>query len=108
MASLYRTEPVSPIPQSEFCNTALVGLTQLRPGELLTLARDAEELADRIDEPHERHPKHRLSVLDARAVSLRLSCAQLASLRELLQPGRDRAAREVIDGAVGSSTTVVH
>lgn len=80
---------------------------RLRSGELLTLARDAEDLADSIDGPHESHPKHRLPI-DSRSISLRLSCAELAALRELLRPGRERAAREMIDGVAGVTGSIVH
>lgn len=47
VAPLFRSEPVSPIPQPDYLNTALVGSTRLEPEELLALAKSLERLAGR-------------------------------------------------------------
>lgn len=46
-APLYRTVPVSPHPQPDFLNTAVVGRTALAPDALLTLAKALELAAGR-------------------------------------------------------------
>jgi 2-amino-4-hydroxy-6-hydroxymethyldihydropteridine diphosphokinase len=47
VASLYRTAPVSPVPQPDFLNTAALARTALPPVELLALARSLERAAGR-------------------------------------------------------------
>lgn len=47
VASLYRTAPVSPVPQPDFLNTAAVGHTALPPEELLALGKALEHEAGR-------------------------------------------------------------
>lgn len=47
IASLYRTAPVSPIPQPDYLNTAAVGRTLLSPDEILALGKAAEHAAGR-------------------------------------------------------------
>lgn len=47
IAPLYRTQPVSPIPQPAYINTALVGRTRLEPYELLGLLKALEQAAGR-------------------------------------------------------------
>jgi 2-amino-4-hydroxy-6-hydroxymethyldihydropteridine diphosphokinase len=42
VAPLYRTEPVSPIPQPEYLNTVAIGVTAERPEELHRFARALE------------------------------------------------------------------
>lgn len=51
VASLYRSRPVSPIPQPDYLNTAVLGRTSLPPGELLALAKALEHDAGRRDGP---------------------------------------------------------
>jgi len=46
-ASLYRSVPVSPVPQPDYLNTALVARTSLEPGELLAFAKALELAAGR-------------------------------------------------------------
>jgi 2-amino-4-hydroxy-6-hydroxymethyldihydropteridine diphosphokinase len=46
-ASLYRTAPVSPVPQPDFLNTAVLAHTALPPGEILALAKALELAAGR-------------------------------------------------------------
>lgn len=46
-ASLYRTTAVSPIPQPDYLNTAVVASASLEPGELLALAKALELAAGR-------------------------------------------------------------
>jgi 2-amino-4-hydroxy-6-hydroxymethyldihydropteridine diphosphokinase len=48
VASLYRTRPVSPVPQPDFLNTAAVGLTTLPPATVLALALGMEAAAGRL------------------------------------------------------------
>ncbi|HEY4572933.1 MAG TPA: 2-amino-4-hydroxy-6-hydroxymethyldihydropteridine diphosphokinase [Thermoanaerobaculia bacterium] len=47
VASLYRTAPVSPVPQPDFLNTAALARTALSPGALLALAKSLEREAGR-------------------------------------------------------------
>jgi len=47
VAPLYRTTPVSPIPQPDYLNTAAVGTAALPPCELLALAKRLEREAGR-------------------------------------------------------------
>jgi len=47
VASLYRTAPVSPVPQPDFLNTAALAHTTLSPEELLALAKSLEREAGR-------------------------------------------------------------
>lgn len=47
VASLYRTAPVSPVPQPDFLNTAALARTALPPEELLALAKSLEREAGR-------------------------------------------------------------
>ncbi|HEY2291114.1 MAG TPA: 2-amino-4-hydroxy-6-hydroxymethyldihydropteridine diphosphokinase [Thermoanaerobaculia bacterium] len=47
VASLYRTSPVSPVPQPDFLNTAALARTALPPKELLALAQSLEREAGR-------------------------------------------------------------
>lgn len=47
VASLYRTAPVSPVPQPDFLNTAALARTALPPEELLALAKALEREAGR-------------------------------------------------------------
>ena len=47
VASLYRTAAVSPIPQPDYLNTAVLASTFLEPGELLALAKALELAAGR-------------------------------------------------------------
>lgn len=42
VASLYRSRPVSPIPQPDYLNTAVLARAGLPPGELLALAKSLE------------------------------------------------------------------
>ena len=51
VASLYRSRPVSPIPQPDYLNTAVLARTSLPPGELLALAKALERDAGRRDGP---------------------------------------------------------
>jgi 2-amino-4-hydroxy-6-hydroxymethyldihydropteridine diphosphokinase len=51
VAPLYRTRPVSSIPQPDFLNTAAVGATRLAPEELLLFARGLERRAGRVPGP---------------------------------------------------------
>ncbi len=51
VASLYRSRPVSPIPQPDYLNTAVLARTSLAPGELLALAKTLERDAGRRDGP---------------------------------------------------------
>lgn len=46
-ASLYRTVPVSPVPQPDFLNTAVLAHTALPPEEILALAKALELAAGR-------------------------------------------------------------
>lgn len=46
-ASLYRTAAVSPIPQPDYLNTAVLASTSLEPGDLLALAKALELAAGR-------------------------------------------------------------
>jgi 2-amino-4-hydroxy-6-hydroxymethyldihydropteridine diphosphokinase len=47
VASLYRSLPVSPVPQPDFLNTAAVAHTSLAPEEVLALAKALELAAGR-------------------------------------------------------------
>jgi 2-amino-4-hydroxy-6-hydroxymethyldihydropteridine diphosphokinase len=47
VASLYRTAPVSPVPQPDFLNTAALAYTALPPEEILALAKALELAAGR-------------------------------------------------------------
>jgi 2-amino-4-hydroxy-6-hydroxymethyldihydropteridine diphosphokinase len=47
VASLYRTAPLSPIPQPDFLNTAALAHTALSPGEVLALGKALEREAGR-------------------------------------------------------------
>ncbi|HEX5715492.1 MAG TPA: 2-amino-4-hydroxy-6-hydroxymethyldihydropteridine diphosphokinase [Thermoanaerobaculia bacterium] len=47
IASLYRTAAVSPIPQPDYLNTAVLANTSLEPGDLLALAKALELAAGR-------------------------------------------------------------
>lgn len=47
VASLYRSRPISDIPQADFLNTALTGSTDLAAVDLLALANALEALAGR-------------------------------------------------------------
>jgi 2-amino-4-hydroxy-6-hydroxymethyldihydropteridine diphosphokinase len=47
VASLYRTRPVSPLPQPDFLNTAATGTTTLPPAAILRLAKQLEAEAGR-------------------------------------------------------------
>lgn len=47
VASLYRTAPVSPVPQPDFLNTAALAYTDLPPAEILALAKALELAAGR-------------------------------------------------------------
>jgi 2-amino-4-hydroxy-6-hydroxymethyldihydropteridine diphosphokinase len=47
VASLYRSAPISPIPQPDFLNTAVVARTALAPEEVLSLAKALELAAGR-------------------------------------------------------------
>jgi 2-amino-4-hydroxy-6-hydroxymethyldihydropteridine diphosphokinase len=47
IASLYRTAPVSPVPQPDFLNTAALARTALSPAALLALAKSLEREAGR-------------------------------------------------------------
>jgi 2-amino-4-hydroxy-6-hydroxymethyldihydropteridine diphosphokinase len=47
VASLYRTAPVSPIPQPDYLNTALLARSPLEPDELLAVAKLLERAAGR-------------------------------------------------------------
>ena len=51
VAPVFRTEPVSPIPQPDYLNTALVGSTELGPFELLALLKALEGIAGRLPGP---------------------------------------------------------
>ncbi|HEX6900586.1 MAG TPA: 2-amino-4-hydroxy-6-hydroxymethyldihydropteridine diphosphokinase [Thermoanaerobaculia bacterium] len=51
VASLYRSRPVSPIPQPDYLNTAVLARTSLAPGELLVLTQSLEHDAGRRDGP---------------------------------------------------------
>lgn len=44
---LYRTEPLSPVPQPHYLNTVVLGLTQLPPDALLAVAKGLELSAGR-------------------------------------------------------------
>ncbi len=48
VSPLYRTEPVSDIPQPDFYNLAVVGLTRLGPEDLLSLLQSLETAAGRV------------------------------------------------------------
>ena len=50
VASLYRTAPVSPLPQPDYLNTAATGTTIVPPEEILRLAKRLEAAAGR--DPH--------------------------------------------------------
>ena len=47
VASLYRTAAVSPVPQPDYLNTAVLANASLEPGELLALAKALEMAAGR-------------------------------------------------------------
>jgi 2-amino-4-hydroxy-6-hydroxymethyldihydropteridine diphosphokinase len=47
VASLYRSAPVSPIPQPDYLNTAAVGCASLAPEDLLAVAKALELAAGR-------------------------------------------------------------
>jgi 2-amino-4-hydroxy-6-hydroxymethyldihydropteridine diphosphokinase len=47
IASLYRTAAVSPVPQPDYLNTAVLASASLEPGELLALAKALELAAGR-------------------------------------------------------------
>lgn len=47
VASLYRSAPVSPIPQADFLNTAALARTVLAPEEVLAVAKALERAAGR-------------------------------------------------------------
>jgi 2-amino-4-hydroxy-6-hydroxymethyldihydropteridine diphosphokinase len=47
VASLYRSAPVSPVPQPDFLNTAALAHTALAPEEVLALAKALERAAGR-------------------------------------------------------------
>jgi 2-amino-4-hydroxy-6-hydroxymethyldihydropteridine diphosphokinase len=47
VASLYRSLPVSPVPQPDFLNTAALAFTSLAPEEVLALAKALELAAGR-------------------------------------------------------------
>jgi GTP cyclohydrolase-4 len=47
VASLYRSRPVSPVPQPDFLNTAVLARTSLAPEEVLALAKALEWAAGR-------------------------------------------------------------
>lgn len=47
VASLYRTVPISPVPQPDFLNTAALARTALPPREVLALAKALEAAAGR-------------------------------------------------------------
>jgi len=47
VAPLYRTAPVSPLPQPDFLNTAAAGRTTVPPAAALALARELERAAGR-------------------------------------------------------------
>jgi 2-amino-4-hydroxy-6-hydroxymethyldihydropteridine diphosphokinase len=51
VAALYRSRPVSPIPQPDYLNTAVLARTSLAPGELLALTQTLERDAGRRDGP---------------------------------------------------------
>lgn len=51
VAPVFRAEPISPIPQPDYLNTALTGLTHLDPIELLALLKALEEIAGRSPGP---------------------------------------------------------
>ena len=51
VASLYRSRPVSPIPQPDYLNTAVLTHTSLTPGEVLALAKGLERDAGRRPGP---------------------------------------------------------
>jgi len=60
VAPLYRTAPVSPVPQPEYLNTAAAGRTAVPPAEALALARELERAAGRDpDRPPGRGPAER-------------------------------------------------
>ena len=57
MASLYRTTPISPIPQADFLNTAVVGECDLQPEQLLAVCKALEYAAGRrVDARHGPRP----------------------------------------------------
>lgn len=47
VASLYRSAPISPVPQAEFLNTAALAQTPLAPAEVLAVAKALELAAGR-------------------------------------------------------------
>lgn len=47
VASLFRSAPVSPVPQPDFLNTAALARTALRPEEVLAVAKAIERAAGR-------------------------------------------------------------
>jgi 2-amino-4-hydroxy-6-hydroxymethyldihydropteridine diphosphokinase len=51
VASLYRSRPVSPVPQPDFLNTAALAHTSLGPEEVLALAKSLELAAGRRHGP---------------------------------------------------------
>ena len=59
-APVYRTEPVSPVPQPPFLNTVLVGSTAAAPADLLAVGKALERAAGRSPGP--RHGPRPLDV----------------------------------------------
>ena len=57
VSPLYRTEPVSEIPQPDFYNLAVVGRTHLPPDELLRVLQSLETAAGRVRDDLENGPR---------------------------------------------------
>lgn len=97
IAPVYRTEPVSSVPQPPFLNTAVTGRTRLSPEALLALAKAIEQRAGRSPGP--RGGPRPLDIdllvygdLFSERPELRVPHARLRQRRFVLQPLADIAA----------------
>lgn len=64
VASLYRTAPLSPLPQPDYLNTAVVGESAAAPRHLLTLVHELERAAGRTRDPAPHPPAPRFLDID--------------------------------------------
>jgi 2-amino-4-hydroxy-6-hydroxymethyldihydropteridine diphosphokinase len=114
VASLYRSAPVSPVPQPEYLNTAALAYTVLGPEEILGLAKALELAAGRrsglrfgprpldIDllvHGSRRSDAPELTLPHPRLTERRFMLAPLAEIAPELQvPGTNATVRELLAG----------
>jgi 2-amino-4-hydroxy-6-hydroxymethyldihydropteridine diphosphokinase len=92
VAPLYRTAPVSPIPQPDYLNTAATGTTRRPPDEILAIAKALELAAGRRLGPH-RGPRLGPRALD---VDLLVYGARVSEAPELTLPHPGLARRRFV------------